>query len=48
MMNTYERPFEFEICSGDLPEANDEDKSVADIWRAENRIHAGGSAEMPQ
>ena len=29
MMNTYERPFEFEICAPeDLPEANDEDKSV--------------------
>ena len=29
MMNTYERPFEFEICaSSDLPAANDSDKSV--------------------
>lgn len=29
MMNTYERPFEFEICSPEnLPEANDSDKSV--------------------
>ena len=29
MMNTYERPFEFEICAPeDLPKANDTDKSV--------------------
>ena len=29
MMNTYERPFEFEICEPEnLPEANDSDKSV--------------------
>ena len=29
MMNTYERPFEFEICApSDLPAANDTDKSV--------------------
>ena len=29
MMNTYERPFEFEICAPEnLPEANDTDKSV--------------------
>lgn len=29
MMNTYERPFEFEICTEDeLPESNDSDKSV--------------------
>lgn len=29
MMNTYERPFEFEICAPeDLPQANDTDKSV--------------------
>lgn len=29
MMNTYERPFEFEICGPEeLPEANDADKSV--------------------
>ena len=29
MMNTYERPFEFEICDpADLPAANDSDKSV--------------------
>lgn len=29
MMNTYERPFEFEICDpADLPKANDTDKSV--------------------
>ena len=29
MMNTYERPFEFEICAPeDLPKANDADKSV--------------------